>query len=403
MERVPAGVKRHVVFPTYELHPFNPGGVGVLLSGAVRVLARAGHHVTVLADFADAEIAAARRQFATEPLGEGEVEVVCLRDVDGTPAREGSIYTDNAARFATGLGAINERRPIDYVEFPEYAGIGVIGLRKHRQGFLRHTRFGVRLHGSLEFIDRAEGLVPDAERRMMWGLEREGLALADVLLAPSLSLARLYADTYGLAMERFVLSPPPMEELLIGFDRAPRLPDPAHFAYFGKLQEVKGCVQFAQAMTALLAAEPARGWHATLIGRDTFCVPHQCMTSQCLERVIPVPLRENFSFVPFIDRLTLGSHLRRVVAAVVPSKFEAFCLAAHELRALGVPLVVPRQPGFVDWLNEGTGCLTYDGSANGLAHALRRVRDDIELRDALERAPAPRYPPFDRAYEALLS
>jgi glycosyltransferase involved in cell wall biosynthesis len=194
-----------------------------------------------------------------------------------------------------------------------------------------------------------------------------------------------------------------MEELLLGFERAPRLPDPAHFAFFGKLQEVKGCVQFAQAMTALLAMQPSRGWHATFIGRDTFCAAHQRMTSGCIERVIPPGLQEHFSFVPSIDRLTLGAHLRRAVAAVVPSKFEAFCLAAHELRATGIPLVVPRLPGFVDWLNEATGCLGYDGTANGLAQALQRIRDDEALRDALERAPAPRYPPFDRAYEALLS
>jgi glycosyltransferase involved in cell wall biosynthesis len=126
------------------------------------------------------------------------------------------------------------------------------------------------------------------------------------------------------------------------------------------------------------------------------------MTSECIARVIPESVREAFEFVPDIDRLALGQHARRPVAAVVPSRVETFCLAAHELRAVGLPLIVPQIPGFVDWLNEATGCVQYDGTTNGLTHAMRRVHDDASLRLELERAPAPRYPPFVQAYERLL-
>lgn len=403
MERVPGRLKQHLVFPTYELHPFNPGGAGVFLSGAVRLLAREGHHVTLLCDFGLDEVKAAQKQFALEPFGEGSVEVVALADVDGRPTPEGSIYAFNSSRFAAGLAAIDERRPIDFVEFPEYAGLGVAALRQHRRGFLPNTVIAVRLHGSLEFIDQVEGLQPTPERSAMYGLEREGLALADLILSPSRSLGGLYRRTHGLHRIRFVESPPPMEELLLGFEPAPRLPDPAHFLFFGKLQEVKGCVDFAEAMTSLIVSEPDRGWHATLIGRDTFCGRHGCMTSECLGRAIPDTLREHFSFVPSIDRLQLPRYLRRVVAGVVPSHFETFCLAAHELRALGLPLIVPQHPAFEDWLNEATGCVTYDGSTNGLANALSRVREDAELRLRLELAPGPRYPPFTAAYRQVLS
>lgn len=393
---------KHLVFPTYELHPFNPGGAGVFVSGAVRVLARAGYHVTVLCDFLASEIEAARKQFAMEPLSPGRVDIVALPEVDGRPKPEGSVFSFNSSRFAAGLAKLSEKQRIDYVEFPEYAGLGVATLRQHRRGFLPDTLIAVRLHGSLEFIDQAEEQKPDEERREMWALEREGMGLADVLLTPSRALAGQYRRAIGLET-RFVESPPPMEELLLGFERPPRLPDPAHFLFFGKLQEVKGCVQFAEAMANLLAREPEAGWHATFIGRDVACSRHQCMTSECLGRVIPETLREHFSFVPNIDRLELGNYLRRVGAAVVPSRFETFCLAAHELRALGVPLIVPQIPAFADWLNEKTGCVTYDGSANGLAGAISRVREDAELRLKLELSPAPVYPSFAAAYDQLMS
>lgn len=392
---------KHLVFPTYELYPFNPGGAGVFIAGAVRVLARAGYHVTVLCDFAQSEIEAARSQFALEPFGEGRVDIVALSEVDGRPAPQGSIFAFNSGRFAAGLAAVNERRKIDFVEFPEYAGLGVVTLRQHRRAFLPDAVIAVRLHGSLEFIDLAEGVRPDEERRAMWGLEREGMGLADVLFTPSSSLAGHYRRTLKLR-NRFVEAPPPMEELLLGFTPPPRLPDPAHFLFFGKLQEVKGCVQFAEAMTSLLAREPAAGWHATFIGRDVYCALHGCMTSECLNRVVPEACREHFSFVPSIHRMELPKYLRRVVAAVVPSRFETFCLAAHELRALGLPLIVPEIPAFADWLNEKTGCVTYDGTANGLASAMLRVREDAELRLSLELAPRPVYPSFTAAYRQVL-
>lgn len=393
---------KHLVFPTYELHPVNPGGAGVLLAGAVRLLARAGHRVTVLCAFDDAKVERARALFALEPLGPGRVDLVALGSLESDPPPSGDVFEVNSERFARGLERLAEAGPIDYVEFPEYAGMALATLRRHRAGFLPRTLVALRIHGSLEFIDRAEGVAPDSARLGMWNMEREALELADALLSPSDALGRHYASTYGLDVRRLVVSPPPMEELLLGLAPGPRLPDPGHFLFYGKLQEVKGCVQFAAAAVRLLLDAPGGGFRFTFIGRDVACAKHACMTSECIARVIPESVREAFEFVPDIDRLALGQHVRRPVAAVVPSRFETFCLAAHELRAVGLPLIVPRIPGFVDWLNEATGCVQYDGTTNGLTHAMRRVHDDASLRLELERAPAPRYPPFVQAYERLL-
>ncbi|MEW6434458.1 MAG: glycosyltransferase family 4 protein [Myxococcota bacterium] len=393
---------KHLVFPTFELHPVNPGGAGVLLAGAVPLLARAGHRVTVLCDFADAEVERARALFAGVGLDPGRVELVSLRSLAPGLASGGNVFEVNSERFARGLARLAEAGPIDYVEFPEYAGMALATLRRHREGFLPQTLVALRIHGSLEFIDRAEGVAPDAARLRMWEMEREGLRLADALLTPSDALGRHYASTYGLDVRVLFVSPPPMEELLRGLSPAPRLPDPGHFLFYGKLQEVKGCVQFAEAAVRLLLDSPDGGFRFTFIGRDVPCAKHACMTSACLARVIPDDVREAFEFVLGINRNALGQYVRRPVAAVVPSRFETFCLAAHELRAVGLPLIVPRIPGFVDWLNEATGCVQYDGTANGLMHAMRRVHDNATLRLELERAPTPRYPPFIAAYERLL-
>ena len=393
---------KHYVFATYELHPVTPGGAGVLVAGAVRSLVRAGHRVTVLADFPPAEIEQARRHASLDNVGAGLVEIVSVAEQLVAPQLEGSVFRQNSERFKLALELLSQRRPIDLVEFPEYAGMGLSSLRAHRtENWLPDTKMVVRVHGSLEFIDRAEGVLAGQERLEMYGMEREGLRLADVILVPSESLGALYSEEYGIAPHRLVVSPPPMDDLLAGLEMRPRLPDPGHFLFFGKLQEVKGCVQLAQAAVALISADPARHWRFTFIGRDTRCSRHEQSTLRCVTDVIPESARPQFVFIPGIDRMDLPKFCVRPAAAVFPSRFETFCLAAHEVRALGVPLIVPAIPAFADSFSAKTGCLTYDGTTAGLQRAIERTRMDVELQLKLELAGRPTYPAFTAAYDRV--
>ncbi len=96
-----------------------------------------------------------------------------------------------------------------------------------------------------------------------------------------------------------------------------------------------------------------------------------------------------FEFLPAIDRRMLGALAQRPCAAIVPSRFETFCLAAHELRAVGLPLLVAPLPAFVDYFSEEAGALLFDGTVEGLASAILRIREDRELAERLFRGPRP--------------
>lgn len=394
---------KHVAFVTYELHPVNAGGVGVFLAGATRLLVRDGWQVSIIADMPEHELSASRRLYELENVGTGAVRFFGAEQLAGPPPQASSVYRSRAERFRRAIAELHRLHPIDLLELPEYAGIGVAVLeQRKRAGFLRGTRVVVRIHGSLELIDLAEHTTAEAERREMYLLERDGLRLAETVLAPTSAIGAHYVDFYGLDPRQLVVSPPPMEDLLAGLGRAERLPDPGHFLFYGKLQEVKGCVQLAEAAVGLMSSTPRRRWRFTFIGRDTPCATHRRMTSECMRVVIPGSLADQFEFLPAIDRLRLHRYTGRPVAAVVPSHFEAFCLAAHELRATGIPLVVPDIPAFRGTLGPENGCLVYDGTTNGLQRTLLRLRTDAEQRLLLEEAPRPRYEPFTAAYHALL-
>jgi glycosyltransferase involved in cell wall biosynthesis len=396
---------KHIVFPTYELHPVNPGGAGVLVAGMVRSLARDGFRCTILCDFPEGEIETARQGFAGEGFGETvRLESVAQLGGKSLPGPFASVYEANSAGFARALATLHARDPIDLIEFPEYAGMAVETLRNRPSHPTRGVpRVAVRIHGSLEAIDRAEGVkVQSIERLRMYQLERLGMRGADLLLTPSVSLGQEYQRIYGLSDAQRVLSPPPMVSLLWEIKRADRLPDPHHFLFYGKLQEVKGCDLIVDAANALISERPKARWRFTFVGRDTHCAAHEQATSKCLLARIPPRHRDFFDFVPSIARHDLSVLTRRPVAAIIASRFETFCLAAHELRATGLPLIVSRIPAFRDYLRPETGCLTFDGSASSLAVAMRRIVDEPGLAETLAACDLPPYrSPFEAYQEAL--
>ncbi len=390
---------KHIVFPTYELHPVNPGGAGVFIAGAVRALARAGYRCTVLADFPPEEVERARAHFEAD-----RVRVVGVHELASDEGLPDDLYLAKSERFLRALASLAQQAPIDLIEFPEYAGMAFATLQARAQvGALARVPVALRIHGGFEFISRAEFEPPTLTSVAMHRLERAAIQMADLLLGPSQSLCELYRHAYGVDASRLVVSPPPMEILLDGLSRVERCPDPGHVLFYGKLQEVKGCDLLAEAAVSLVIDDPKRHWRFTFIGRDTTCARHNCPFSVCLQKTIPAQLSIFFEFRSSIARHELPLFCRRPMVAVCPSRFEAFCLAAHELRALGVPLIVSDIPAFADWLNRDTGCLTFDGTANDLKAKLASLRNDTRLREALEASPGPRYPKFSAAYDRALA
>jgi glycosyltransferase involved in cell wall biosynthesis len=380
----------------------NPGGAGVLIAAAMRSLAEARIHASALCEFPESEVTQANAMFADDGLDDW-LEARGVHSISPDLPEAPTIYERNGLRFAAALETLARDERIDLVEFPDYGGLGAASLRARAGGAVPDSlRIIVRVHGTLGTIDDAEGVVVDHLRRRMHEEEAYALQNADLVMVPTLPVGLEYANRYGIAPGRLVVSPPPMDRLLKGFEPIDRLVDPHHFLFYGKLQEVKGCDLLARAAVRLVEHVPQRGWRFTFVGRDTMCTAHGRMVSSCLAEIIPGDLRKYFEFIPPIPRSSLPEMARTVVAAVVPSRSESFCLAAHELRALGLPLVVPARPPFLEYFRPETGCLNFDGSVASLAEQLLRLSDDPALRRRLAETSTPQYPPFALPYLELL-
>ena len=396
---------KHIALATYEFHPVTPGGAGVVIGAAVRSLAREGFHCTLVCDLPKYERFLVSKLLEKDDLTPGRVDVVGV--AGNEPHRTslaGCIYEAKSDAFARALIQLHDETAIDLIEFPEYAGVALSTLQaKLANRSLQNVPIALRIHGGLELIDRAENAVDlPPDRLQMYRMERLALRMADYVLAPSWSIGKWYQDLYMLSNNAVLVSTPPVPFLTRDLRRNEGPVDPGHFIFYGRLQEVKGCDLFAEAAVSILAEAPGKGWRFTFVGSDTPCAAHRRPVSSCLRVIIPGRFRYSVEFLPAIGRAQIAEIVRTAAAAVVPSKFESFCLSAHELRSLGLPLIVSDIPAFWDFFSEETGALRFDRTALGLRKAILRMREEPRLASRLARQPLPRYGSFVSAYRELV-
>lgn len=382
-------------FVSYELHPTNMGGAGVLIHHAADVLLNAGHEVVFLLDMPQAAFAqlvsrdihtfadpARVRAYRVDDLNAG----LGLREADFA-----SIFQWKSRSFAAALGRLLERERPDYIEFFEYCGAAYYALveRLYAEepaagGAL--PVLGARLHGSLEVLDRhGQGLVKDADRLILHALERRALALSETILAPSRAyFDRYYKDLYHVEPERVVVSSPPKQP----FPRVKRRPTTAdHFsiAFIGRMFHLKGVDQLVHAAVLLMKQRPDLNFTIDLIGYDSDESPIGGSYAHYLRTLIPQRLRSRFIFTGQLPHGAIAERLNHALFAVFPNRVESFCYALHEVYDAGVPVIVNDIPAFSDFFHHERNALLYDSTTGGLVAAMHRMIDDDALRSRLRR------------------
>jgi glycosyltransferase involved in cell wall biosynthesis len=91
---------------------------------------------------------------------------------------------------------------------------------------------------------------------------------------------------------------------------------------------------------------------------------------------IPVDLRWRFRFTGRVRRGRLGLFARqaRIRFAILPSRYETFCLAAHEAAFFGLQLILPRLPAYEAFFVDENGEHAFmfnGGSVDDLARTVR--------------------------------
>ena len=444
-----------IAFLTYELAPVLPGGMGVVLSGLIEDLLEAGHSVTVLAYVSEATLAKWGGIMEGKGWKVGPGRQLTLHHVP-TLARETeldaracgprNIFLRRSWLFALAAKAAYDLDPFSAIETFDYVGAGfelTRRLTEWRQAGARgesasvappylpeHVPILVRLHGSLQLIHQHEGtfteevppgtprpcLLSDSEREawpLMYLMERFTLRAADLLLPQSSAMKTVYAHAYGVAEVRMLLAPPPMARITAPM-RAMARSTPAFPAaeggaaelrllVYGRVMRAKGSETVAEAASAIIAALPV-GATLRLIfaGLDWDCPLHRRPSSQCVLELLP--RGAHATFLGQIEHGALAQMLPTVHGAILASEFETFGMAAHELAAAGLPLIISDIPAFGEFFTANNAYVFASGNAGSLAKAV-----SVFVADLIGNAPrvarlnyADAVTPYERASAAGL-
>ena len=359
-----------MVFVATEFDPIVPGGAGTVVRMLSDSLRSEGFDVGVV-------LVTDQRPPSLPPF-------VTHASPDPTETRTVGPFIAGSRAAARALEGLAQPHGIDLVEFQDFDALAYWSLVERPQSGLDRARLAVRMHGPADLMFEVIGVVPDdiAPVRVM---EAEVYRMADVVIAPSEEMRRLLLDRYQLESDRVVVGVPPVPAV----EPVPLNPAPhPEIVYFGRLAEVKGAHDFVDAVVPVLRRHPEAV--ARLIGPDGWSASAKKPMREWLESQIPPTLANRFRFEGSIDRGHLAPALASAWMVVLPSRFESFSLAAHEVRGLGLPVVLPDLPAFRGLFGEETGALLHEPSVGALEAAIERLVGEEPLRARLTTAAPPR-------------
>lgn len=346
---------KRFVFVTQELSPFVPGGAGTVIAGLAAALGR-DHQVVV--------IIATPSRISARGAGYEIVPVV-------VPEPDGSLgwFVDRSRSIADVLAAVVAGGRPDLVEFTDFEAIGFWALLHRIDLGLESVRMGVRLHGPIGAIAAAVGAAPHPWEELDV-LERSVFSMSDVVLVPSTAMAEWVAARYAIGHDRVVVAPPIVPEVT---QRKWVPSETPSFAAYGRLAEQKGVDILVRAMLPLFRENPVR---LILIGPDGWSAVENRPMSEVLKGLVPGRFAGRVEMLGPMNRERALEALASAWAVVVPSRFETFCLGAHEARRAGLPLVVPDIPAFAPFRD---AFLVYDGSVADITGMLRGILQDRSI------------------------
>jgi len=371
----PAGGRLTLCYLSTEYPPVRVNGIGRVVHSLATGLAAAGHVVHVIT------------------RGEGHPRVDLEDGVwvhrmpvgPREPPSDRRVPTrlwEYSAVVAEELFRIDERRPVDIVQAPNWdsEGIAVILDGRHRVVVGLYTPLK-----TLARVDPAVSAALDGNDPALAGmveLERFTYEHAAGLLACGPSVVDEIEAEYGLSLRdgRLGLVPHGLP------DRAP-LPGPVGpgphdgitILYVGRLEARKGIDVLLECAGDLLGRHP----EVTIViaGDDTLRTPSGRTFRTEFEGSAPPSLAARVQFLGPVDDVALSALYAGCDVLVVPSRFESFGLMLLEAMMFAKPVVAAAVGGMAEIVLDGeSGLLVPPGDAGALAEALGRLIESAELR-----------------------
>lgn len=278
------------------------------------------------------------------------------------------------------LRRLEEARPFDVVDFPDYAAEGfAYQLERPAED---ETAVVVHLHGSLAMFSSQLGWPPPGDPLLRVGafMEDTSIEMADALLAASGSLAELTGERLGIDPGRVVLVAGAVDVERFepsgagaGADaasgRGPRL------LFVGNLVANKGFETVLDAFIRLAGEHPSATFAIAGSADDA-------VSGRLAERVARAGLDERVEVLGFVEHSHLPELYGSADLFAAPSRYEGgLGLVYLEAMACGLPVIARDAGGAAEAVEHGeTGLLLERGDVEETTAAIALLLADPALR-----------------------
>lgn len=272
------------------------------------------------------------------------------------------------------LERIHAQTPLDVIEAPEHAGNGLL------VGNLRRWPTVVRLHGPWDLffgINRTHG---SAMNRLLTWMEQRSCDRADVVTAPSRTMAAFMQDRW-----RLPCTPTAIPNFMdVPADPAPLPPadDEQRIVCAGRLERFKGQDTLVKAFARVAPSHPRA--RLVLVGPDQWST--KFTFEQYVDRMVPDPdVRRRVELTGARPLQEVQERLRGAAVAVICSSgFESFSFSTLEAMAAARPIVGSRVGAVPELLDNGRcGLTAAPGNVAHFAQALDTLLSDRALSQRL--------------------
>jgi len=277
-----------------------------------------------------------------------------------------------AKRCLEVLGDLGVR--FNVVEFQDFGGLASQALlARPSVRCLEESEIVMRVHGPFGLLRQVHGYPGWLPHLAVTDLERTSFDRADTVVAHTpgvvLAVQRAFALPESFLSKIHIQRPPVGQsngfKPGLGSARLPRL------LFASKVETWKNALHFFKAL-ALLEAQ--RGIADVVVAAP---LSDHDPEAEHLLKFLTGGKPKGLRWIPEAT-ISTRRHLLSTSVVVVPSKFEAFCLLAHEAAITGGrPVLNGSNPAFGDeshWI-DGQNCWKFDGSVPSLADAMSRALD----------------------------
>ncbi len=357
--------KHTIVFCTEELYPITAGGLGRFMFNVSKILYTDFNLILIIPNIKEEQVHNLKQQYSFFQ----NIEIITKSIEIKMP------YWDAKGKFFRDtILSLAKTQQIGLVEFYDFGGtaLELLFYRQAHPDKLKNVKIWVRHHMTIGEISKIEHPhIPNPLTYYIQKREQQAIQAADGVFVQAQS------TKHTIKNNNCIVSYPPVEKMKSFYNENNY--ERKDILYFGKIQQCKNIEVLIESIVNLLDKGYLEDLNRCIIVGHIVPNSYNVFPTYQDEifSLIPLKYKHKFLFLGPWDLDKLPDIAKNTKFAVLPSKIESFCLAAHELASGGMPMILNNLPVYKDFFENNT--LFFENNMQSLSDQILAAWEDKKL------------------------